>query len=195
MYGYDAPKTNAQLAADAEFMEKARDSSDGSLEASTLKAIALGWTYFGRGDLATSMKRFNQAYLLDPAHGEAYAGMAVVVLQRGGSTDEAYGLFQRAISSPILTYTVHRNYGLFLMRQNRYLDALAQFDAALELDPEIYGLRFMRAGLLDELGRADESRQEIQRACEGANRSGNYVGRPETDMPRATCAEVGVPLD
>lgn len=192
MYGYDAPKTAAQLAADAELVEGTLNQFKGSREAATLAVIGVGWTSFGRGDLAASMKRFNQAYLLDPTHGESYAGMAVVVLERGGSTDEAEGLFRRAIASPVITYTVHRNYGLFLTRQNRHLDALAQFEEGLDLNPDAYELRFLRAELFEALERAAESRQELQHACEDAKRLGGSGQQPHPDMAREMCADVGV---
>jgi len=195
MYGYDTPKTDTQLAADAQFVKGALDHFDGSRKAAARASIELGWKYFEKGDLPTSIKRFNQAYLLDPTHGGSYAGMAVVVLVRGGQPDEAEGLFQRAINSHIITDPVHVNYGLFLMQQNRNLEAEVHVDAGLKLNPDAFQIRFVHAGLLDALGRTEESLQEIGRACGDAKRFGGFDGQPDADMIRAKCADIGMPLN
>ena len=80
-----------------------------------------GWTYARQHELDTAMRRFNQAWLLNPDNAEALWGMAIVQFQRGRDAsprraneaairfvDESLGLFADAsdageASIPFLT--------------------------------------------------------------------------------------------
>ena len=46
-------------------------------------AARLGWNFFYAGDCATAIKRFNQAWLLDPDNQLALWGFGAISLDRG----------------------------------------------------------------------------------------------------------------
>lgn len=46
-----------------------------------------GWSYFYHNDLETSMKRFNQSWLLNPEYPDAYFGFAALMEMRGNFKD------------------------------------------------------------------------------------------------------------
>ena len=74
MYG-GREKTPAMREADAQFVQDS--TADGtSREAASREMAQLGWQYFYRNDFSTAMKRFNQAWLLDPNDPEAYGASA-----------------------------------------------------------------------------------------------------------------------
>ena len=193
MYGYDAPKSATQQLADEQFIRRAVEIA-GSREEGARKSIELGWKYFNDGDLRTAMNRFNQAYLLDPAQGESYAGMAVIVLLRDRRAEEAENLFRRAVESPVPTPATYMNYGRFLIERERYDEAADQLGAGLALSSDEYVLRFLRAGALEKLGMQEESSRELLRSCEDARRLKTYVGRPEAAGIREICSSIGVTL-
>lgn len=59
--------------------------------------VGNGFAYLGRDDLAAAMRRFNQAWILDPNNPEAYWGFGAVLHEKG-QTCEAMGQFQKALS-------------------------------------------------------------------------------------------------
>lgn len=82
MYGGPAQvKTPLQLEADEKFIQ-AMTNNQSREKAS--KAVAVGgWQFFNKGDLPTAMKRFNQAWLLNPNNPEAYKGFAAILRKQG----------------------------------------------------------------------------------------------------------------
>lgn len=194
MFGYDEPKTEEMISADNALIERVIK-EDGSREAGARTAIRLGWKYFNQGDLPTSMKRFNQAYLLDSTHGESYIGMAVVLLTRGGDNEEAELLFRRAFDSEKRTEIVYLDYGHFLASADRYQEAEKILASGLEQFPDAYLLRYRRAWMLERLDRSDESVKETKRACADTHRLGNNLRPEDNSVAHAVCAAVGNPLN
>ena len=83
-------------------------------------AVELGFKYFSKGDFATAMKRFNQAWLLDPTLGDTYHGFALVLIERDGNDWGAEQLFRKALSIPNTWVGAYSDYGRFLILQQRY---------------------------------------------------------------------------
>ena len=69
----------------------------GSREKASVAFVGNGFAYYGRDDLANAMRRFNQAWLLDPNNPEVYFGFAVVLHDKGGNC-EAVKQFEKAAS-------------------------------------------------------------------------------------------------
>ena len=59
--------SNDNLIIEIEIMDVTREEA---LE----QAIMRGWEFFNSGDILTSIKRFNQAWLMNPGHPEVYYG-------------------------------------------------------------------------------------------------------------------------
>lgn len=81
MYG-NVPKCQEQLLADKEFFAFA-DSNAKDRKTAALSYIKLGWDYFYKNDLETSMKRFNQAWLLDSLNADSYWGFGNLLGRKG----------------------------------------------------------------------------------------------------------------
>lgn len=131
MYG-EGEKTLCMKQADAEFLEAIRKQGL-SREEGSRQVVKLAWSYWAKGDLATAMSRFNQAWLLNPENGNAYHGFALISSARGGSPDAVERLFQMAVSKPEVDPVVFVDYGRFLWTQEELEKSLAQLNKALQL--------------------------------------------------------------
>jgi Tfp pilus assembly protein PilF len=115
----------AMIAAAAKFGSRAQTSD---------RSVGLGWQYLGKRDMATAMKRFNQAWLLDPANGDAFHGFAVIVMDRDHDAAKADQLFQRGLAAPRQSPGIYLDYGRFLLKANRPADAIAPLRKAVSFD-------------------------------------------------------------
>jgi len=73
-YG-NVKKTKEQLEDDRTFIETVLK-QDTTRRKGSEHLVGLGFNYLARGDMETAMKRFNQAWLLDPKNENAYWGLA-----------------------------------------------------------------------------------------------------------------------
>ena len=69
----------------------------GSREKASQAFVGNGFAYYNRDDLPNAMRRFNQAWLLDPNNPEAYWGFGAVLHDKGKNC-EAMAQFQKALS-------------------------------------------------------------------------------------------------
>jgi tetratricopeptide (TPR) repeat protein len=69
----------------------------GSREKASAAFVSNGFGFYGRDDLAAAMRRFNQAWLLDPKNPEVYFGFAVILHDKGNNC-EAIKQFDKAAS-------------------------------------------------------------------------------------------------
>jgi len=80
-------KTPFQLELDEKFIQQGIQGA-GSREKACQDVIKWGWEKLNAGDSTTAMKRFNQAWLLDPSNPQVFKGFAAV-LKKQGKTAEA----------------------------------------------------------------------------------------------------------
>ncbi len=123
--------------ADRKFMEKALSTAE-TKDVFSKRSIQLGWSYFHKKDYATSMKRFNQAWLLDKENGDAYYGFALITIVRDGLEKDAEKLFKIAISKSGVSVAAHVDYGRFLWTINRLDESISRLKTALEINPKAY---------------------------------------------------------
>ncbi|MBF0462282.1 MAG: hypothetical protein HQL87_12905 [Magnetococcales bacterium] len=133
-------------------------------ESGSKEVVDLGWKYFFKGDVATAMQRFNQAWLLNPENGDVYHGFAVVTAQRGGPMQEAEKYFQMAIAKPGVTPTAFADYARLLNMQGRFDDAIAQGQKALAVDSKAHNACI-------QISYAYLSQKDIAQACGWARRA------------------------
>lgn len=93
MYG-GIPRSAQEKAADEAFI--AEMDRLGSRETAVKKMLQFGQEFYKKGDFKSAMKRFNQAWLLDPNNAEVYFNFAIV-LDRQGKTDEAIKLYRKTL--------------------------------------------------------------------------------------------------
>lgn len=94
MYG-NGFKTQEMIASDEEFIATCIQ-QDGTRELASRHASKRGWDFFYRGDADTAMKRFNQAWLLDPNNPETHWGFGIIMSTRM-DLEEAEKHFSRAL--------------------------------------------------------------------------------------------------
>lgn len=74
MYG-EIEKSEGQKEADKEFIEDCLEEF-GTIDSSIKVTNNNGWSYLSKNDKTTAIKRFNQSWMLNPEHPEAYFGFA-----------------------------------------------------------------------------------------------------------------------
>lgn len=97
MYGGLDRNSDASLRAADEKLIADTTRHYGSREKAGAVFVSNGFAFYGRDDLANAMRRFNQAWLLDPNNPEVYFGFAVV-LHDQGKICEAATQFEKAAS-------------------------------------------------------------------------------------------------
>ena len=132
MFG-NQPKTPEMARADAQFIAAAEKYGYTHAQGSD-KSVQLGWQYFfDKKDIATAMKRFNQAWLLDPDNGDAFHGFAVLVMARDHDAVQADALFQQGLAKPRRSPGIYLDYGRFLLAVKRPADAIAPLRHAVSV--------------------------------------------------------------
>lgn len=107
----------------------------GSTKIDTEKAleanIKLGMTYLQQNKREGALRSFTKALELDKKSAEAYLGMALIH-QLNGEAREAEASFEKALRNRVdfSRPSIEFSYGRFLYEQNRYDDALEQFQSA-----------------------------------------------------------------
>ena len=123
IYG-DTPPNDAERKADETFIDSAVK-LEGNRPAASDKSVSLGFGYLlTQHDPATAMKRFNQAWLLDPDNGAAFHGMALTLLIRDNDAKRADPLFARGIAAKRQLPGSFMDYGRFLLQQKRPAEAV-----------------------------------------------------------------------
>jgi len=107
MYGHLA-KTAAQKRADKKYISYMTRHFDSRAEAADSAAKA-GWDFYYKGDRTTAIKRFNQAWLLDPENQLALWGFAGICQDRG-QLDEAIKYFEMALRHGPANAMLERDY-------------------------------------------------------------------------------------
>ena len=182
MYG-GAQKTAAMIEADRKLIADAERQGLSRAQASDQTVMA-GWQLFTRQqDSATAMKRFNQAWLLDPDNGDAYHGMAILVIERDRDTAAADGLFKRAVAAKRHAPNVFVDYGRFLLMARRPRDAVAVLQQGVQapgVSPDAQAL----------LAMAFQESGDGPQACAAAKRvqpNAQAAIKRETDKLAANC--------
>ncbi len=129
MYGYDRrPMPANERAIHDEFIQyMVREA--GSREAAAKRALQLAWQYYNSGDYRTAMKRFNQAWLLDPNNAEIFLGFGLLMSDRQ-QNDQAARFYRRSLELDPANNMTITNLALVLKR-----NAMALGERSLEAKP------------------------------------------------------------
>lgn len=97
MYGFpDIKKTDHQIEGDKRLLETEM-ARTGSLEKSAKEFVSLAWGKYQNNDLNGAMRRFNQAWLLDPNYYKTHWGFGMIDFQKN-RPDKAIIHLDKAIS-------------------------------------------------------------------------------------------------
>ena len=133
MYGGGGPYPPDVAAANEEFLAAIAQRGLSRPQGSD-NMVQLGWRYyFERADISTAMKRFNQAWLLDPDNGDAFDGFAVLIMARDHDAAQADSLFQQGLAKPRQSPGIYLDYGRFLLTVNQPANAVAPLRHAVAI--------------------------------------------------------------
>ena len=131
MYGNPARagKLNESDAAFVASLEKAGKTR----QAVAQEVLRAAWVHFQKAEHAAAIRKFNQAWLLDPENGDAYHGFAVITLVRDKAPAEADRFFRMALAKPGVNVNAYVDYGRFLWMGERLEESLQHLHKALGL--------------------------------------------------------------
>ena len=131
-------KTQQMLAADKKLVAEAERL--GGRKRAAARANELGWAAIAKGDPNLAIRRFNQAWLLDPENPNTYWGFAVATGEQGkplpvvfeyfGRAERGYSRNKRAMS------VLFTDQGKILGKRRMYAEAILKFEKALSIDPK-----------------------------------------------------------
>jgi len=116
------------------------------------EAVTRGFEFIDRDDYETAMKRFNQAWLLDPEYAEVYRGFAVLTFLRDRNPERADALFRHGLQTAKPEADTFASYAHFLLFANRPREAVPILEEALERHPTAPRLRTYLAVALLQTG-------------------------------------------
>lgn len=93
-------------------------------KAGAQEAVARGFQSFEKRDYGPAMRRFNQAWVLDPDYAETYRGFALVLIERDRKPAEAEAMFKKGAELPGASAGLLADYGRFLVLTKRLKDAI-----------------------------------------------------------------------
>lgn len=125
--------------------------------------VALGNTYYVRGNLDEAGECCQRALALQPDHLEAIVGSGNVLLSQG-KHDEAATLYQRAIAINPLHAVAHCNLGNIHSMLGEYDEAAGRFQKAMQLDPNLFIAFYNLGNLRMRQGAYDKAANNFRRA-------------------------------
>lgn len=129
-------KTAAQKQADRMFVEGVKKVTGGDLNAGAQRAIMSGWQFVEKGDAENAIRRFNQAWLLNPDRGDVYWGFAIATAIRGDAVEDVEIWFSRAEKIIGPEHRLYADWGRVLEQRGEARRAIPLFRKAIELNGE-----------------------------------------------------------
>lgn len=117
----------------------------------------------GQGALGEAASRYRRVLECEPEHAQALYHLAVIGCQQG-RLEEGVALVGRSLAREARQPRARNLLGMALGRLGRGEEALAHFDAAIDLQPGFADAHGNRAGVLMELGRLAEAVAGFERA-------------------------------
>ena len=115
------------LAADAAFIQRALESHEGDAAAAAQTWVGMAWGEINIGDGESAVRRFNQAYLLDPANPGLAYGMMIATHLRGDEFAVVDGLYAEALAAmpEVDRHFAHIDYAQILVMRGEAERAVA----------------------------------------------------------------------
>jgi len=159
-------KTPEMYAADKKFVEDISKVHNGDLKTGATYSVLQGWDAFSKGDMDVAIRRFNQAWLLDPENGDIYWGFAIATHVRGDGLEQSERWFAEAErlipnNAPLLAH-----HGRVLDETGQPGRARTYFEKALAIDPNDVVAHTGMVRVLTQLGDkagADKHIAELKR--------------------------------
>jgi len=162
MYG-NIPPTAKMQKINEDFIKSVE--IEGSREDGAKRAVVVAWSYFSKGDLKTAMKRFNQAWLLNPNDPEIYFGFGCIAGKKNNFKEEIE-MYTRAIGIDSNYAFAYSNRGLTYYHKGDTKKAIADFTKVMEIEPNFAQSYNDRAACYAMQGEFDKSWSDLQKAQE-----------------------------
>lgn len=156
-----------------------------SRKAVAKEVMAQGWVSYGKGDLRTAIRKFNQAWLLDPENGDAYHGFALISTVRDKAADEAEKYFRIALDKPGVNVNAYVDYGRFLWIVERLDESLAQLRKALAVSPTAHNAK-------SNIAMVYYKKKDFSKACEWARGARDNKDDLQPDFLEEMCKRGGM---
>lgn len=160
MYGSSAGKPHKLSEKDAAFIATIEKAGK-TRQAVAKDVIRQAWEAYGRTDYTSAIRKFNQAWLLDPENGDAYHGFALISTVRDKNADEAEKFFRMALAKPGVSANAYVSYGRFLWIVERLDESLVQLQKAIAASPTAHDARL-------HIARVYYKKKDYSKACEWA---------------------------
>jgi len=132
MYGNVPPTPDVQKAHEELIEDVVKET--GSREAGAEELIHNAWVYYDKGDYKAAMRRFNQAWLLNPNNAEAFFGFGRL-MDKKGDVNEAIKMYTKAIQIDPRRDDAYNNRGLGYVDKGDYKQAISDFTKATQINP------------------------------------------------------------
>ncbi len=129
-------KTAAQIEADRKLVEAAVKLANGNADRAAQRAVALGWKEIHKGDTEQALRRFNQAWLINPKRGDIYWGFAVATGIRGDDLGTVDKWFRKAEAIVGPHWRLHSDWGRILEQRNESEAAIPHFQRSIKVNPK-----------------------------------------------------------
>lgn len=145
-------KTQKMLDADRTFVEAMRKIHKGDLKEGARYSVLQGWDAFEKGNMDIAIRRFNQAWLLDPRNAEIYWGFAVATHVRGDGLAQTERWFARAEELLSTDPELFNDHAVSLEDNGEHARARTNYEKALAIDPGNVLAHAGMARVLTQLG-------------------------------------------
>jgi tetratricopeptide (TPR) repeat protein len=149
-------KNDTMRAADRTFFDRVRKLGATPAEGA-VKFNLLGFRYFSKRELATSIKRFNQAWMLDPELGDVYHGFALIMVVRDRDFVTAEKFFRIAVGQSNTGPRAFADFGRLLLMTNRPTEAIPPLRTAVVKGPKLISAHAWLGTALFETGNVEEA--------------------------------------
>lgn len=163
MFG-NSLKTKQQKASDEKFINNVVQEA-GSRAAAAKEMVALGWKYYERRDLITSMKRFNQAWLLDPNNADIYWGFGLILAAQGDSV-KVIEMYDKSLSINPNNKYIYLNRAHIYEEKGNFGKAIDDYTRAIKIDASEAQFYNDRAVAYFHSEQYDKSWQDVSKAME-----------------------------
>jgi tetratricopeptide (TPR) repeat protein len=172
MYG-GIKKTEGQKEADEKFIKNMVEDC-GSKEAAAKDAIEKAWKYYYENDFSTSMKRFNQAWLLDSTNYQIYWGFGLL-LTKQENFEKAISYLEKALKiepqDEAVLHDLDFAYAQYGSTQWNLFDRVEYLNKSIEIYKQVEAINDANGLLynnwavsLADLGKHEEAWEKLQKA-------------------------------
>lgn len=169
-------KNAGEVEADKKFIETVLK-QDTTRRKGSEQLVELGFNYLYRGDIETAMRRFNQAWLVDPKNENAYWGYAVVYFNFNDIQQALKQLEKGLVINPQNPYILTDKatiYMSFYMNGHREAD----LNSAIDIFKQSYNIDPSNQNTLFKLSAAYYYKKDCQNAWRYYNECMKLGGRP-----------------